>query len=71
MDEAILKAAEAKGIANARPESLETFPFTEDRKRETAIVRTDDGQLLVVTKGAAEVVLAMSTLDDAETGRLA
>ena len=66
MDEAILKAAEAKGISRARPEVLETFPFTEDRKRETAIVRTEDGQLLVVTKGAAEVVLAMSTLDDAE-----
>lgn len=66
MDEAILKAAEAKGISRTRPEVLETFPFTEDRKRETAIVRTQDGQLLVVTKGAAEVVLAMSTLDDAE-----
>jgi P-type Ca2+ transporter type 2C len=66
MDEAILKAAEAKGIAGTRPEAIETFPFTEDRKRESAIVRTDDGRLLVVTKGAAEVVLAMSTLDDAE-----
>jgi P-type Ca2+ transporter type 2C len=66
MDEAILKAAKAKGIGGARPETTETFPFTEDRKRETAIVREDDGRLLVVTKGAAEVVLAMSTLDDAE-----
>jgi Ca2+-transporting ATPase len=66
MDEAILKAANAKGISKARPEVLETFPFTEDRKRETAIVRTEDGQLLVVTKGAAEVVLAMSTLHSAE-----
>jgi Ca2+-transporting ATPase len=66
MDEAILKAAGVKGIARARPETIETYPFTEDRKRETAIVRADDGRLLVVTKGAAEVVLAMSTLDDAE-----
>ncbi len=66
MDEAILKAAEAQGISQARPETLETFPFTEDRKRESAIFRTHDGRLLVVTKGAVEVVLAMSTLDDAE-----
>ena len=66
MDKAILNAAEAKGISKVRPEAIETYPFTEDRKRETAIVRKDDGRLLVVTKGAAEVVLAMSTLDDTQ-----
>ena len=38
MDEAILKAAKAKGIGALAPRRLETFPFTEDRKRETAIV---------------------------------
>jgi len=63
MDEAILTAAEAKGIAGSRRETVETFPFTEDRKRESVIVRTDDGRRLVATKGAAEVILAMSTLD--------
>lgn len=66
MDEAILKSAESKGIGATRPETLATFPFTEDRKRETAIVRADDVRFLVVTKGAAEVVLAMSTLNDIE-----
>jgi Ca2+-transporting ATPase len=65
MDEAILAAAEARGIAATRRETVETFPFTEDRKRESAIVRTHDGRLLVATKGAAEVILAMSTLDTA------
>ncbi len=66
MDEAIFKAADTKGITKIRPEAIETYPFTEDRKRETAIVRKDDGRLLVVTKGAAEVVLTTSTLDDTE-----
>lgn len=37
---------------------VETFPFTEDRKRETAIVR-EEGSLLAVTKGAPETVLAL------------
>ena len=68
MDEAILGAAEAKGIAGARRETIETFPFTEDRKREIGDrARTDDGRLLVATKGAAEVILAMSTLDDSRS----
>ena len=66
MDEAIFGAAERRAIAAARPEKIETFPFTEDRKRESAILREDEGRLLVVTKGAAEVVLGMSTLDGAE-----
>jgi Ca2+-transporting ATPase len=63
MDEAILAAAEARGIAATCRETVETFPFTEDRKRESAIVKTHDGRLLVATKGAAEVIVAMSTLD--------
>ncbi len=65
MDEAILRAAKAKGIAGAHRETIETFPFTEDRKRESVIVRTDDGRPLAATKGAAEVVLGMCSLDEA------
>jgi Ca2+-transporting ATPase len=36
------------------------FPFTEARKRETAIARTADGGRIAVVKGAAEAVLAMT-----------
>ena len=57
MDEAVLREAEA---ASDRHETLATFPFTEARRRETAIVRGLDGRLVAVTKGAAETVLAMT-----------
>jgi len=36
-----------------------TFPFTEDRKRETAVWRDPDGNFQVATKGAPETVFAM------------
>lgn len=42
------------------PERIITFPFTEDRKRETAIVQKNLTQLLAVTKGAPEVILSFS-----------
>lgn len=45
---------------------LETFPFTEDRRREVAILRELTGQLVAVAKGAPETVLAMTELSDAD-----
>jgi Ca2+-transporting ATPase len=42
-----------------------SFPFTEDRKCETGIVR-ENGGLLAAVKGAPEVVLARCNLDAAE-----
>jgi len=60
-------------VAPAREQSLAlvaTFPFTEDRKRETAIWRERDGNLLAATKGAAEVVLSMCRLDDEKRAML-
>ncbi len=46
-------------------EIVATFPFTEDRKRETAILR--DGELLIaVVKGAPEVVLGQCSLSPEE-----
>lgn len=63
MDEAVFAASKAKGVSRIDHERLATFPFTEDRKRETTILRDGNGQLLAVTKGAAEVILAMSSLD--------
>jgi len=42
---------------------VETFPFTEDRKRETTIVRDERGTLLAVTKGAPETIVALCAID--------
>lgn len=44
--------------------TVESFPFTEDRKCETAIVRSI-GALVAALKGAPEIVLARCTLPDA------
>jgi Ca2+-transporting ATPase len=46
---------------------LATFPFTEDRRRETSIVRVEDGSLLAAAKGAPETILSMTGLPPAET----
>ena len=45
-----------------------TFPFTEDRRRETGIVRHEDA-LLAAVKGAPEVVLGLCELDAAGRAR--
>ena len=55
LDLALITAA-----STAEPlERLAAFPFTEDRRRETAIVRLADGSCLAVTKGAPETVFDM------------
>ena len=51
------------------PVRVRTFPFTEDRKRETAVVRLADGMLWAVSKGAHETILAATGLDAGERGR--
>ncbi|HET7342806.1 MAG TPA: HAD-IC family P-type ATPase, partial [Methylomirabilota bacterium] len=58
LDAAILEAA-GDGEAVA---VLATFPFTEARRRESAIVREPGGGAGVVVKGAVETVLAMCAL---------
>ncbi len=58
LDVAILAAAGPQAAA----ERIETFPFTEDRRRETALLREPDGSLLAATKGSPEVILALTTL---------
>ncbi|GAB4352740.1 MAG: calcium-translocating P-type ATPase, PMCA-type [Kiloniellaceae bacterium] len=45
-------------------ERLAVFPFTEDRRREAAIVQTPTGALSVAVKGAPETVLAMTGQSD-------
>lgn len=59
-------------ITDALPQPLPweteaTFPFTEDRKRETGVLRRD-GRLIAATKGAPEVVLAQCGLNPNELG---
>lgn len=47
--------------------SLEmTFPFTENRKCETAVWRKSDGALIAATKGAPETIFAMCIFTDNE-----
>lgn len=45
---------------------VETWPFTEDRKRESALFEQRDQRLLAVVKGAPETLLPMCTLPDQE-----
>jgi Ca2+-transporting ATPase len=61
LDTAILNAACSPRVFD----KLTSFPFTEDRKRETSVVRMRDG-LLAVMKGAPETVLRMCALGDPE-----
>ncbi|WP_317933110.1 cation-transporting P-type ATPase [Halioxenophilus sp. WMMB6] len=58
LDLAILQGREPE----ARALLVQTFPFTEDRKRETAIWRIADGSLLAAAKGAPETIFALCSL---------
>jgi Ca2+-transporting ATPase len=61
LDHAILSVSAAHA-----GERVATFPFTEDRRREVAVLRTPAGTLHAYAKGAPETVLAMATLDEAQ-----
>ena len=52
LDTAILR--ETDGVRGLPVELLATFPFTEGRRRESAIVRDGDGTLIAASKGATE-----------------
>lgn len=64
MDVAIQETGQSRGLTAPRP--IRTFPFTEDRKRETSVIRTADGKLSACLKGAPETVLSLSSLADEE-----
>lgn len=63
LDDAIRRLSPPGG---PRPETIAVFPFTEGRRRETAIVRRLDGRLMAVTKGAGELAIAMTDLSAGE-----
>jgi Ca2+-transporting ATPase len=65
LDAAILDAATSAGVVSAPRETLATFPFTEDRRRETSVTRGAGG-VLATAKGAPEVVLALCALSVSE-----
>jgi len=70
LDVAVADAASDRGAADGGARRIATFPFTESRKRETALVREPGGRTIAVTKGAAEVVIAMCEADGGD-GRAA
>lgn len=63
LDTAVFRRVTAAKLSAA---PLATFPFTEDRKCETAVWRNGDGTLIAATKGAPETVFAMCTLTEQE-----
>lgn len=66
LDRATLHAALAGGMTG---DILYRYPFTEERRRETAMVRQAPGCLLAAMKGAPEQILPMTTLtEDAQEG---
>ncbi|MCD8504647.1 MAG: HAD-IC family P-type ATPase [Burkholderiaceae bacterium] len=58
LDMALLAA-----IAKPQMQVLVTFPFSEERRRETTLVWQSDKSILACVKGAPETVLAMCSLD--------
>jgi Ca2+-transporting ATPase len=66
LDSAILREADGEGARGLPVEPLATFPFTEGRRRESAIVRHGDGTFIAAAKGATETILAMCLLGDGE-----
>ena len=62
LDAAILAAAPSSPDVLC----LTTYPFTEERRRETAAFRTDSSTVHVVTKGAPETILPLCKLSAAE-----
>ena len=58
-----LDLAILEGQETALPsEPVAVFPFTEDRRREVAVLRTDHGSYLAAAKGAPETIFGMVNL---------
>jgi Ca2+-transporting ATPase len=68
LDVAVFRAIDAGPIAVPSFEVFAAFPFTEDRRRETAIARTPEG-LQIATKGAPETILSLCELSESERNR--
>ena len=62
VDVAIREAATTAKIS--APTSIQTFPFTEERKQETTVSRAQDGQAWAYMKGSPENLIARSNLSE-------
>jgi Ca2+-transporting ATPase len=65
LDVALAAESDARA-GHGTADVLRTFPFTEARRRETAVVRDADGAVLAMTKGAVETVLTLTALPEAD-----
>ncbi len=65
LDEAVLDLCRERGLALPGRASV-TFPFTEDRLRETAVVQDAAGRLHVASKGAPERIFSACAFGAAE-----
>ncbi len=63
LDLAIIEETKQQKITTEK--AIATFPFTEDRKRETALVSINTSRILAVTKGAPELILSISNISAA------
>lgn len=66
LDSAILDAEGGHLLTNEI--RLQVYPFTEERKRETAFIELSDS-ILVATKGAPETIFMISDLTEAESNQ--
>ncbi len=65
LDVAILNRLSEDGRERPVVKLVATFPFTESRRRETAVVESE-GEILAVTKGSPEVILGISAISGDE-----
>lgn len=66
LDEALLDAAEERGVARTDLLRFATYPFTEERRRETAVVGTPGGRTTAASKGSPETILSLTALAPSE-----
>lgn len=65
LDVAIFAEARRRGVEPRTSERVAVFPFTEERRRETAVYR-EGGSLFVATKGIPELVLELCGMQEPE-----
>ncbi len=63
LDQAILASVP---VSPADGTSVATFPFTEDRRRESSVRRLASGELICAVKGAPETILDLAAPDETE-----
>ena len=69
LDAGVRTEAERRGGAPLAAAVVAMFPFAEERRRSTVVLRRPAGGLLAVTKGSPEVVIGMSISEDRDTWR--